>query len=141
MDEPSTENSIKILTGIKQFYEDFHKVKFDEDCFEEAVKLSQKYLVNQKLPDKAIDILDEAAAAVKINSKRNNKLVSKLDIQNTISKVANIPENSIKTNDKVKLKNLERDLKTLIFGQDKAIKVLSSAIKLTKVGFVTKKNQ
>ena len=90
VDEPSTENSIKILTGIKQFYEDFHKVKFDEDCFEEAVKLSQKYLVNQKLPDKAIDILDEAAAAVKINSKRNNKLVSKLDIQNTISKVANI---------------------------------------------------
>ena len=138
VDEPSTENSIKILTGIKQFYEDFHKVKFDEDCFEEAVKLSQKYLVNQKLPDKAIDILDEAAAAVKINSKRNNKLVSKLDIQNTISKVANIPENSIKTNDKVKLKNLERDLKTLIFGQDKAIKVLSSAIKLTKVGLRNK---
>ncbi len=76
--------------------------------------MSKKYLVNQKLPDKAIDILDEAAASVKINSKRKNKLVSKQDIQNTISKIANIPENTIKSNDKVKLKNLERDLKTLI---------------------------
>ena len=102
------------------------------------MNLSKKYLVNQKLPDKAIDILDEAAASVKINSKRKNKLVSKQDIQNTISKIANIPENTIKSNDKVKLKNLERDLKTLIFGQDEAINVLSSAIKLSKIGLRNK---
>ena len=88
--------------------------------FEEAVNLSKKYLFNKKLPDKAIDILDEAAASVKINSKRKNKLVLKQDIQKTISKIANIPENTVKSNDKVKLKNLERDLKTLIFGQDEA---------------------
>ena len=138
IDEPSTENSIKILSGIKEFYEDYHNVQFDHDCFEEAVNLSKKYLVNQKLPDKAIDILDEAAASVKINSKRKSKLVSKLDIQNTISKIANIPENTIKSNDKTKLKNLERDLKTLIFGQDEAINVLSSAIKLSKVGLRNK---
>ena len=138
IDEPSTENSIKILTGIKEFYEDFHNVEFEIDCFEEAVNLSKKYLVNQKLPDKAIDILDEAAASVKINSKRKSKLVSKQDIQNTISKIANIPENTVKSNDKVKLKNLERDLKTLIFGQDEAINVLSSAIKLSKIGLRNK---
>ena len=138
IDEPSTENSIKILSGIKEFYESYHNVQFDKECFEEAVNLSKKYLVNQKLPDKAIDILDEAAASVKINSKRKNKLVSKQDIQNTISKIANIPENTIKTNDKVKLKNLERDLKTLIFGQDEAINVLSSAIKLSKIGLRNK---
>ncbi|MFL2663278.1 MAG: ATP-dependent Clp protease ATP-binding subunit ClpA [Alphaproteobacteria bacterium] len=138
IDEPSTENSIKILSGIKEFYESYHNVQFEIDCFEEAVNLSKKYLVNQKLPDKAIDILDEAAASVKINSKRKNKLVSKQDIQNTISKIANIPENTIKSNDKVKLKNLERDLKTLIFGQDEAINVLSSAIKLSKIGLRNK---
>ena len=138
IDEPSTENSIKILSGIKGFYESYHNVQFEIDCFEEAVNLSKKYLVNQKLPDKAIDILDEAAASVKINSKRKNKLVSKQDIQNTISKIANIPENTIKSNDKVKLKNLERDLKTLIFGQDEAINVLSSAIKLSKIGLRNK---
>ena len=138
IDEPSRENSIKILAGIKEFYEDFHDVEFEKDCFEEAVDLSKKYLVNQKLPDKAIDILDETAASVKINSKRKNKLVSKQDIQNTISKIANIPENTVKSNDKVKLKNLERNLKTLIFGQDEAISVLSSAIKLSKIGLRNK---
>ena len=138
INEPSTENSIKILTGIKEFYEDFHNVEFEIDCFEEAVNLSKKYLVNQKLPDKAIDILDEAAASVKINSKRKNKLVSKQDIQNTISKIANIPENTVKSNDKIKLKNLERNLKTLIFGQDEAINILSSAIKLSKIGLRNK---
>ena len=138
VDEPSSENSVKILSGIKEFYEDFHSVTFDDECFEEAVNLSKKYLVNLKLPDKAIDVIDEAAAAVKINNKRLKKVVSKTDIQNTISRIANIPENTIKSNDKIKLKNLERDLKTLIFGQDEAITVLSSAVKLTKVGLRNK---
>ena len=134
VDEPSIEDSIKILDGLKSYYENYHGVKFDEDCSKEAVNLSKKYLINLKLPDNALDVLDETAAAIKINDSRSSKNICKLDIQKTISKIANIPENSIKSDDKVKLKSLERDLKTLIFGQDKAIKVVSSCIKLSKVG-------
>ena len=134
VDEPSIEDSIKILDGLKSYYETYHGVKFDEDCSKEAVNLSKKYLINLKLPDNALDVLDETAAAIKINDSRSSKNICKLDIQKTISKIANIPENSIKSDDKVKLKSLERDLKTLIFGQDKAIKVVSSCIKLSKVG-------
>ena len=134
VDEPSIEDSIKILDGLKSYYESYHGVKFDEDCSREAVNLSKKYLINLKLPDNALDVLDETAAAIKINDSRLSKNICKLDIQKTISKIANIPENSIKSDDKVKLKSLERDLKTLIFGQDKAIKIVSSCIKLSKVG-------
>ncbi len=138
VDEPSIEDSVKILEGVKTYYEDFHGVKFDEECSSEAVNLSKKYLINLKLPDNALDVLDETAAAVKINDQRNSKTIDKIDIQKTISKIANIPENSIKTDDRQRLKNLERDLKTLIFGQDKAIKVISSSIKLSKVGLRNK---
>ncbi len=138
IDEPSNEDSVAILTGIKEFYEKFHNVTFNDDCIPEAVKLSQRYLLNLKLPDKAIDILDETAASVKINEKRKSKTVKIEDIQLTISKIANIPENSIKSNEKNKLKTLERDLKTLIFGQDNAIKMVSSAIKMSKVGLRNK---
>ncbi len=138
IDEPSNEDTIKILSGIKEYYEKFHNVQFDEECIPEAVKLSQRYLLNLKLPDKAIDILDETAAAVKINEKRKLKTVKIEDVQLTISKIANIPENSIKSNEKYKLKTLERDLKTLIFGQDNAIKMVSSAIKMSKVGLRNK---
>ena len=138
VDEPSVEDSIKILEGVQPYYEKFHGVVFDEECSKEAVSLSKKYLINLKLPDNALDVLDEAAAAVKINDKRSSKKINKTDIQNTISKIANIPENSIKSDEKVKLQNLERDLKTLIFGQDKAIKIVSSSIKLSKVGLRNK---
>ena len=71
VNEPSVEDSIKILEGIQKLYADFHKVKFEEDCAKEAVNLSKKYLLNSKLPDKAIDLLDETAASVKINEKKN----------------------------------------------------------------------
>ncbi len=138
VDEPSIDDSIKILDGIKKYYEDFHHVKFDTECTSEAVNLSKKFLINLKLPDKAIDILDETAASIKIDEKRKSKTITKNDIENTLSKIANIPENTIKSDDILKLKNLERDLKTLIFGQDKAIKIVSSAIKLSKVGLRNK---
>ena len=138
IDEPSTEDSIKILDGLKKYYEDFHNVKFNDDCSEEAVNLSKKYILNMKLPDKAIDIIDEAGASIKINEKRREKVVSTNDIQKIISKIANVPENTINSNEKIKLKNLERNLRTLIFGQDKAVKTISSAIKLSKVGLRNK---
>ena len=73
IDEPSTEDSIKILDGLKKYYEDFHNVKFNDDCSEEAVNLSKKYILNMKLPDKAIDIIDEAGASIKINEKEEKK--------------------------------------------------------------------
>ncbi len=138
VEEPSVEDSIRIIDGIKKYYEEFHKVKFDDDCSIEAVNLSKKYLLNMKLPDKAIDIIDEAGASIKINKKRKDNKVNIKDIQKTISKIANIPESSINANEKVKLKNLERDLKTLIFGQDQAVKTVSSAIKMSKVGLRNK---
>ena len=138
VDEPSVEDSIKILNGLKKYYEDFHQVSFEENCSAEAVNLSKKYLLNMKLPDKAIDIMDEAGASIKINEKRKIKTVSVKDIQHTVSKIANIPESSVSSNEKVKLKNLERDLKTLIFGQDNAVKIVSSAIKMSKAGLRNK---
>ena len=138
VDEPSVEDSVKILNGLKKYYEDFHKVSFDKDCSDEAVNLSKKYLLNMKLPDKAIDIIDEAGASIKINEKRKEKKVSKKDIQKTVSKIANIPESSINANEKVKIKNLERDLRTLIFGQDKAVKTVSDSIKMAKAGLRNK---
>ena len=75
VEEPSFEDSINILKGVKKFYEKFHSVEFDDDCFSEAVKLSKKYLLNSKLPDKAIDLIDESAASVKINFKKKIKKV------------------------------------------------------------------
>ena len=133
IDEPSEADAIKILEGLKIYYEEFHKIKFDDECFEPAVTLSKKYISDRKLPDKAIDVIDEAAASVKI-SRRKNKSVSKVDIEFVISKMAKIPEKTISSTDKVKYKNLERDLKTLIFGQDKAVESLASAVKLSKAG-------
>ena len=138
VDEPSTDDSVKILDGIKKYYEDFHEIEYQDDCTSEAVKLSKKFLINLKLPDKAIDILDETAASVKIDEERKSKVITKDDIQKTVSKIANVPENTINSDEKVKLKNLERDLKTLIFGQDSAINTLSSSVKLSKVGLRNK---
>ncbi len=134
IDEPSSEDSIKILQGIKFYYENFHNIKYESDCFKLAVELSKKYISDRKLPDKAIDILDEAAAAVKIDSRRNKKIVNVSDIEIVISKMAKIPRKTISSTEKTKFKNLERNLKTLIFGQDKAVKQLSSAVKLSKAG-------
>ncbi len=133
VDEPSTSDSIKILEGIKSYYEEFHNVKFLKGCFKLAVELSNKYISDRKLPDKAIDVIDEAAAAVKIDI-RKDKSVSEKDIEKIISRMAKIPEKTISSSDKIKFKNLERDLKTLIFGQDNAVESLASAVKLSKAG-------
>ena len=134
IDEPSVLDTIKILEGIKVYYEDFHNVIFESDCFESAVRLSKKYISDRKLPDKAIDVIDEASAFVKIESSRKKKIVSKRDIEFVISKMAKIPEKTISQTEKIKFKNLEKNLKTLIFGQDRAIQQLSSAVKLSKAG-------
>ena len=133
VDEPSRNDAIKILKGLKSNYEEFHNVTYEDHCFEVAVDLSLKYICDRKLPDKAIDVIDEAAAVVKISNKID-KLVEKSDIESVVAKMVKIPEKTITELDKVKYKNLERDLKTLIFGQDKAVSSLSSAIRLSKTG-------
>ena len=133
--EPSIDESVKILNGIKQLYEDHHNVKFSDNSIETAVKLSDKFLNDRFLPDKAIDLIDETGALLNINRKNKNKITVKdLDIEKTISKITKIPEKTLSKNESVNLKNLERDLKRVIFGQDKAIDALCNAIKLSRAG-------
>ena len=134
IDEPSQKDAVKILEGLKTHYESFHNVIYEPDCFETAVSLSKKYISDRKLPDKAIDVIDEAAASIKIDGKRKEKKILKTDIECVIAKMAKIPQKTISSIDKVKYKNLERNLKTLIFGQDQAIESLSAAVKLSKAG-------
>ncbi len=133
--EPSIEDTIKILNGIKKNLEDFHNVKFTSESIVAAVELSSRYINDKKLPDKAIDVLDETGAAFKIvNKGKRKKSVSKLDIENVISKIAKIPKDTVNIDDKSKLKTLERDLKSVVFGQDVAIQALAAAIKMARSG-------
>ena len=133
--EPSIDDTIKILNGIKKNLEDFHNVKFTAESIVAAVELSSRYINDKKLPDKAIDVLDETGAAFKIlNKGKRKKSISKLDIENVISKIAKIPKDTVNIDDKSKLKTLERDLKSVVFGQDIAIQALAAAIKMARSG-------
>ncbi len=135
VDEPSVEDTVKILTGIKSYYEKHHNVRYTPDALRAAVELSAKYIHDRKLPDKAIDVIDEVGAArMLLSESKRRKTVTVADIEGVVAKIARIPPKSVSTNDAEVLKNLERDLKTLVFGQDKAIEALSSAIKLARAG-------
>ena len=133
--EPSFDECEEILNGIKDIYEDYHDVKYTTESIKSAIELSSKYINDRFLPDKAIDVIDETCALLNINRK-NNKLIKvlKTDIEMTISKITKIPEQSISSNDKKNLKNIESNLKRVIFGQDRAVETLSNAIKLSRVG-------
>ncbi len=133
--EPSFDECVEILNGIKPNYEDYHNVKFSDESIKSAVELSSKYINDKFLPDKAIDVIDETGASLNIARKNDKKItVKQKDIEETISKITKIPEQSITTTDKKNLKNIEQDLKRVIFGQDIAVETLSSAIKLSRVG-------
>ncbi|MDC0453655.1 ATP-dependent Clp protease ATP-binding subunit ClpA [Gammaproteobacteria bacterium] len=133
--EPSFDECVDILKGIKSSYEDYHNVKYSDESILSAVELSSKYINDKFLPDKAIDVIDETGASLNISRKNSKKItVKKADIEETISKITKIPEQSISTKDKKNLKNIEEDLKRVIFGQDLAVETLSSAIKLSRVG-------
>jgi ATP-dependent Clp protease ATP-binding subunit ClpA len=133
--EPSFDECVEILNGIKPNYEDYHNVKFLDESIKSAVELSSKYINDKFLPDKAIDVIDETGASLNIARKNDKKItVKQKDIEETISKITKIPEQSITTTDKKNLKNIEQDLKRVIFGQDIAVETLSSAIKLSRVG-------
>ena len=135
VNEPSIEDTVKILRGLKTAYEKHHKVRYTDDAIRGAVELSAKYINDRKLPDKAIDVIDEAGAArmLQPESKRR-KTVTLKDVEDMVSKIARIPPKSVSADDKEVLRTLERDLKNMVFGQNAAIEALSAAIKLSRAG-------
>ncbi len=135
VNEPSIEDAVKILKGLKPYYEEHHKVAFSEEAVRAAVELSARYIGDRKLPDKAIDVIDEAGASqMLLPEDKRKKTIGLKDIEATVAKIARIPPKTITKDDKEALSNLERDLKTMVFGQDPAIMALSSAIKLSRAG-------
>lgn len=129
--EPSAEDAIQILRGLKSKFEEHHKIRFTEDAIRTAVELSSKHLVERFLPDKAIDIIDEAGAKARLAKK---DIVDTAAIEQIVAQIARIPERSVSSNQKDRLKNLDRDLKLAIFGQDHAIEALVTAIRLARSG-------
>jgi len=135
VNEPTVEDAVKILQGIKPYYEAHHHVKYHDQAIRAAVELAAKYITDRKLPDKAIDVIDEVGAArMLLPEGKRRKTVTVRDVEEVVAKIARIPPKSVSTNDMTTLKNLERDLKTMVFGQDKAIVALASAIKLARAG-------
>ncbi|CAG0905522.1 unnamed protein product, partial [Cyprideis torosa] len=133
--EPSIDEAIAILQGLKKYYQDHHKVEYTDEALKAAVELSAKYIGDRKLPDKAIDIIDEVGAAQMLVPKEMRKKVITLsDIEDVVAVIARIPSKSLTKDDKSALKNMERDLKTLVFDQDEAIDTLADAIKLSRAG-------
>jgi len=135
VNEPSIEDSVKILRGLKPYYEQHHRVRYTNEAIRTAVELSARYIGDRKLPDKAIDIIDEVGAAqMLLPESRRKKTISVKDVEAVVAKIARIPPKSVSRDDRETLLNLERDLKTMVFGQDKAITALSTAIKLARAG-------
>ncbi|MCS6933138.1 MAG: ATP-dependent Clp protease ATP-binding subunit ClpA [Acetobacteraceae bacterium] len=135
VNEPSVEDAVKILQGLKSNYEKHHKVKYTPEAIRAAVELSARYIHDRKLPDKAIDVIDEVGASrMLLPEAKRRKTVTIKDVEDIVAKIARIPPKSVSTDDKEVLKNLERDLKAMVFGQDKAIETLAAAIKLSRAG-------
>jgi len=135
VNEPNIEDTIKILKGLKPYYEEHHKVRYTAEAIRTAVELAARYINDRKLPDKAIDVIDEVGASrMLLPVGKRKKVVSVKDVEEVVAKIARIPPKTVTRDDKTALLNLERDLKTMVFGQDKAIDALSSAIKLARAG-------
>lgn len=135
IDEPSVADTIKILQGLKKYYQNHHKVKYSAAALSSAAELSYRYMNDRRLPDKAIDVIDEAGAYQQIQPKSKRKInIGVGDIENTIAKLARIPSKQVTNDDKSLLKNLESELKLGVFGQNRALSSLSAAIKLSRSG-------
>jgi len=135
VNEPSVEDSIEILKGLKEYFEEHHSVKYTADAIKTAVELSARYINDRKLPDKAIDVIDEAGAAQHlVAASKRRKTIGVKEIEAVVAKIARIPPKSVSKDDAEVLKDLEKSLKRVVFGQDKAIESLSSAIKLARAG-------
>ena len=135
VNEPSVGDSIKILMGLKPYFEEHHDVRYTNDAIKSAVELAARYIHDRKLPDKAIDVIDEAGAAQHLlpESKKRKTLGAK-EIEAVVAKIARIPPKNVSKDDAAVLRDLEKTLKRVVFGQDKAIETLSSAIKLARAG-------
>ncbi len=135
VNEPSIPDAIAIMKGLKPYYEEFHKVKYTDEAIEGSVQLSARYMADRKLPDKAIDVIDETGASLMLLPvDKRKKVITLEDIEATIATMARIPAKSVSKDDTTVLKNLETELKRMVFGQDKAIEQLASAIKLARAG-------
>ena len=135
VNEPTVEDSIKILRGLKPYYERHHKVRYTADAIKAAVELSHRYIGDRKLPDKAIDVIDETGAAqMLVPENKRRKTITAKEVEACIATMARIPPKSVSRDDREVLKNLDRDLKMVVFGQDNAIEALVSAIKLARAG-------
>jgi len=135
IEEPSVEDTIKILHGLKKYYQSHHKVKFSSAALASAAELTHRHMADRRLPDKAIDVMDEVGALQQIMPKSKRKInIGVSDIENIVAKLARIPSRQVNRNDKSQLQNLEKDLKLGVFGQDSAVDSLSTAIKLSRSG-------
>jgi ATP-dependent Clp protease ATP-binding subunit ClpA len=133
--EPSIPDAIKILKGLKPVFEEYHKVRYTNDAIEASVELAAKYINDRKLPDKAIDIIDEVGAAqMLVPENKRKKVIGVREVEEVVAKMARIPPKSVSKTDAETLRTLEDDLKRVVFGQDAAIHALSSAIKLARAG-------
>ena len=133
--EPTIENSIKILRGLKPYYEEHHNVRFSSSAIKAAVELSARYITDRKLPDKAIDVLDEAGAAqMLLPEVKRKKTITHREIEDIVAKIARMPAKTISMDDAEILRNLDKNLKLVVFGQDNAIDALASAIKMSRAG-------
>ena len=135
VNEPTVEDTVKILKGLKTYYEEFHKVKYTAEALRVAVELSAKYITDRKLPDKAIDVIDEAGAGqMLLPESRRKKIISVKEIEAVVAKIARIPPKSVSKTDTEALKELETDLRRTVFGQEEAINQLSAAMKMARAG-------
>jgi ATP-dependent Clp protease ATP-binding subunit ClpA len=135
VNEPTIEDTIKILKGLKSYYETFHKLRYTNEAIKTAVELSAKYITDRKLPDKAIDVIDEAGAGqMLLPEAKRKKTIGAKEIEAVVAKIARIPPKSVSKSDTEALKSLELDLKRVVFGQDDAIQQLSAAMKLARAG-------
>ena len=135
INEPTIEDSIKILKGLKIYYEEFHKLRYTNDAIKAAVELSARYITDRKLPDKAIDIIDEAGASqMLVPEARRKKVIGVKEVESVVSKIARIPPKSVSKTDSESLRQLEADLRRTVFGQDQAIDQLASAMKMARAG-------
>jgi ATP-dependent Clp protease ATP-binding subunit ClpA len=137
IEEPSVDEAVEILKGLKTRFEEHHDVKYSNNALRAAVELSQRYIMDRFLPDKAIDVIDEAGAQRQLQAsagKSNKNSINVHDIENIIAKIARIPAKTVSSSDTDALKNLERDLKMVVFGQDDAIDTLTTAIRMSRSG-------
>ncbi len=135
VDEPSIEDSIKILRGLKPYFEEHHDIKYSNDALKAAVELSARFLHDRKLPDKAIDVIDEAGSQKMLSGESKKiKTVTVRDVEEIVAKMAKIPAKSVSSDDAAKLKKLEKDLKEKVFGQDNAVVQVANAIRMARAG-------